>query len=517
MEQHSPLEFANLLWFAGWCVALLVLFMLGIRLPLQSRLSRWPNLAYASGSVGLAIALVVLANAALVGRDVYFDLTREQIFTPSRQAVEVVEHLRQDVQLTYFYHAQDQQGKRQKDLLDVLGRRNPRLHVRTIDPDKQPSLAKTYGVRLYNAAVLETGGRRLVVQSTDEDEIALGMQRVVRERVVTLCFITGHNEYPIDNFEFHTHLEGVHDHSHGDATSKVVEMPGHGIGRLRRALEAQGFDVQIILPATQPEIPGHCTVAIDANPRTTYLPGESSALEAYLARGGALLLLYDLGFVIEPRLAQLLATLGVQLTQQVIIDPQQHYATDPEMVAVSSLEPHAITKNVSLTFFPGARAAELLTPPAGITTVPLIFSSRASYTQPVAPVETRQVSPSPQPASTTADQSIVQPQPHILAVAVEGTWPAVPPPVRPFRAVIIGDADFASNSFFPYMANSDLVLSMVRWLIREERSPAVASRIPVPPLLLLTKPQMQQIFLLTEVLLPLGVLVVGAVVWWRRR
>jgi hypothetical protein len=448
---------------------------------------------------------------------VYFDLTREQLFTPSRPAVEVVAHLRQDVQLTYFYHAQDPQGKRQKELLDVLGRRNPRLHVRTIDPDKQPSLAKTYGVRLYNAAVLEAGGRRLVVQSTDENEIALGLQRVVRERVVTLCFIAGHNEYPIDNFEFHTHLEGLHDHSHGDATSKVVEMPGHGIGRLRRALEAQGFDVQTILPATQPEIPGHCTAAIDANPRTTYLPGESRALEAYLARGGALLLLYDLGFVIEPRLAQLLATLGVQLPQQVVIDPQQHYATDPEMVAVSSLEPHAITKNVSLTFFPGVRAVELVPPPAGITTVPLIFSSRASYTQPVAPVETRQVSLSSPPAATAAEQSMVQPQPHMLAVAVEGTWPAAPPPAPPFRAVVIGDADFASNSFFPYMANSDLVLSMIRWLLREERSPAVASRIPVPPLVLLTKPQMQQIFLLTEVLLPLGVLIIGAVVWWKRR
>src|SRR6266581_553897 len=517
MEHHDPLALANLLWFAGWCVALLVLFVLGIRLPLQSRLSRWPNLAYASGSVVLAIACTVLANAALVGRDVYFDLTREQIFTPSRQAVEVVERLRQDVQLTYFYHAQDQQGKRQKELLDVLGRRNPRLQVRTIDPDKQPSLARTYGVRLYNAAVLETGGRRLVVQSTDENAIALGLQRVVRELVVTLCFIAGHNEYPIDNFEFHTHLEGVHDHSHGDATSKVVEMPGHGIGRLQRALEAQGFDVQTILPATQPEIPSDCTVAIDANPRTTYLPGESSALEAYLTHGGALLLLYDLGFVIEPRLAQLLATLGIRLPQQVVIDPQQHYATDPEMVAVSSLEPHAITKNVSLTFFPGVRAVELQTPPAGITTVPLIFSSRASYTQPVAPVETRQVSLSPQVVSSTADQSMMQSQPHILAVAVEGTWPDAPPPARPFRTVVVGDADFASNSFFPYMANSDLVLSMIRWLIREERSPAVASRIPVPPLILLIKPQMQQIFLLTEVLLPLGVLIVGAVVWWRRR
>jgi len=36
-------------------------------------------------------------------------------------------------------------------------------------------------------------------------------------------------------------------------------------------------------------------------------------------------------------------------------------------------------------------------------------------------------------------------------------------------------------------------------------------------MVLLTKSQMQQIFLLTEVLLPCGVLVLGALVWWRHR
>ena len=83
--------------------------------------------------------------------------------------------------------------------------------------------------------------------------------------------------------------------------------------------------------------------------------------------------------------------------------------------------------------------------------------------------------------------------------------------------MVVGDADFASNSFFPYMANSDLLLSMVRWLVREERAPAVASRIPVPALILLTKPQMQQIFLVTEVLLPLSIMIIGALVWWTHR
>jgi hypothetical protein len=40
---------------------------------------------------------------------------------------------------------------------------------------------------------------------------------------------------------------------------------------------------------------------------------------------------------------------------------------------------------------------------------------------------------------------------------------------------------------------------------------------PVPPLILLTKVQMQRIFLAIEVLLPLAVMAAGAVVWWRRR
>ena len=110
---------------------------------------------------------------------------------------------------------------------------------------------------------------------------------------------------------------------------------------------------------------------------------------------------------------------------------------------------------------------------------------------------------------------------RILAVAVEGTWPEAPaapgPPPRPFRVVVVGDGDFASNSFFPYMSNSDLTLSMVRWLAREERAPRVRAGVPVPPLVLLTREQMKAIFLAVEVLLPLGVIVAGAVVWWRRR
>jgi hypothetical protein len=507
------LDGINLIWFAGWLIAVAALFALGLRLPLLPRLRRLPALAYTGAIVVATLAVAALANVALVLHDVHFDLTREGVFTPSKQAETVVDRLRQDVKLTYFYQAQDQAGRRARDMVEVLGRRNPRLRVRTVDPDKQPTVADTFGVRIYNAAVLESGGRRIQVMSTDENQIALGILRVVREQLTTVCFMEGHDEYPVENFEFHTHFEGVAGHSHGDSASTLVQMRAHGAGRLRRALESLGYDVRKIIPATLTAIPSDCAVVVDVNPRTTYLPGESELLLGYLARGGSALLLYDLGFVLEPALVKGLASLGVTVEQDVVIDPLDHYSTDPEVVAVPVFEQHPITRNIALTFFPGIRSLTLSAPPAGVTSAPLFRSSTESYTRQVQAVSERQ--PGGDGATARATAAPAGTGRRVLGAAIEGIWPGSN--AKPFRLVVVGDGDFASNSFLPYMANGDLALAMLRWLAREERASAVTVRMPVPPLVLLTKSQMQRIFLLIEVLLLLSVVAVGAVVWWRRR
>jgi len=493
------LDLTNTIWFLGWLIALAVLFVLGLRLPLQPSLRRLPAFGYVTGIVIATLGLLVLANVALVLHDAHFDLTREGVFTPSKQAESVVDHLSRDVKLTYFYQSQDQEGRRAKDMIEVLGRRNARLHVRTVDPDKQPTVADTYGVRIYNAAVLETDGRRIQVMSTDENQIALGILRVIREQVTTLCFMEGHNEYPVENFEFHTHFEGVAGHSHGEGSSAIVQMRFHGVGRMRRALESFGYDVRKIIPATMSAIPADCAVVLDVNPRATYLPGESDLLLDYLAKGGAAILMYDLGFVLEARLTAGLRKVGVVVEQDVVIDPLDHYSTDPEVVAVPVYERHPITRSVALTFFPGIRSLTLLPPPPGVTSGPLFLSSPQSYTRAVPTVAER------------------QPGRDNVAAALDGTWPGARPGSKPFRLVVVGDGDFASNSFLPYMANSDLALAMVRWAVREEHAPTVAVRMPVPRLVLLTKSQMQRIFLTIEVVLPLCVVVTGVLVWWRRR
>ena len=510
--EHGGFDLGKLGWFAGWLVAVLILFLAGTRLPLALRHGRLRATAFHAAIVAGAVGVAVLANVALTLNDAHIDLTREKIYTPSAQAMKVVDDLKQPVRLTYFYRSQDPEGRRVKEVLGVMARRNPLFEVRVADPDKEPTLARSFGVRIYNAGILEAADRKLLVQTVDEAEIAIGVQRVLREKVVTVCFLEGHNELPMDNFEYHTHVEGVSSHSHGDASSQHVQMPDHGIGRLRRALEVQGYSVRKVMLATQPAVPPECQALIVANPRTTFLPAESAAIEVYLQRGGSLLAMFDLGFVLEGRLAELVGQLGVGLPQEAVVDPLSHYAGDREMVAVTGYEAGPLTRNLSMTFFPGVRPLVPRTPAAGMAIPPLFASSRDSYPRAVRAAGVREVEPAAKAASAPSG-----PGPRLLAAMAEGRLPGAAADAPPLRAVIVGDGDFASNSFLPFLANSDLALSMVRWLVREERATGVASRIPVPPMILLSGTQMRTIFLTVEVLLPLAVFALAVLMWWRRR
>ena len=516
---HEAIDAGAALWFGGWLAAVAVVLVVGWRLPLQTRWGRATNLLYQSGVLAAGAGVAVLANLAIVLHDVHIDLTRESTYTPSEQAMKVVGELARPVSLTYFLRAQDPASQRMRTVLEQMARSNPQLNLRVIDPDREPSLARAAGLRSANTAVLEADGRRVQVETTDERQIAIGIQRLLRTDLQTVCFLEGHNELPIDNFEFHTHLESVSDHSHNDASSAVVMTAGHGIGRLRRALEAQGYEVQKLTLATVPKLPSACKLLVLAGPRTTFLPAESLAITRYLEGGGSLLALLDLGFVPDAGLARLLARLGLALPAQVVVDPLSHYATDAEMVAITSYATSPITRNLSMSFFPGARPLIETTPAPGLVQSPLFSSSRDSY---VRQVETVRFEGAGRSGETPIDSNPAaplpaEPGPRLLAAAIEGRLGEAAPDAAPMRAIVVGDSDFASNSFLPYLANSDLALAMTRWLLREERLTTVPTRIPVPPMIVLSNAQMKAVFLLIVVFLPLLAVACGVLAWWRRR
>src|SRR5690349_1476860 len=136
MAEHT-IELGPLLWLAGWLVAVAVLFLAGLRLPLQTRPAGVRAPLYAVGTVVAGLAVWVLANAAVVLNDSHIDLTREKVYTPAADALAVVDELKTPVHITYFYRTDDPLGRRTGEILEVMGRRNPLLTVVAVDPDKR--------------------------------------------------------------------------------------------------------------------------------------------------------------------------------------------------------------------------------------------------------------------------------------------------------------------------------------------------------------------------------------------
>ena len=216
-------EWLDALWFVAAVAALVVLFAAALRLRVYG--AGWRRWTLRAGVIFGALVAVLAANVAVYRHDAHLDFTREGAFTPSREAADIVRGLQEPVQLVYFYQKENAAGRAAVTMLELLGRLNPRLSVETVDIDRNPARAGAFGVRLYNTAVIIAATHRVQVVSTDDREVALGILRALRQRQPVVCFVTGHGEYDIDNFEFHTHFEGSgHSHSHNNDGMAVVQM-----------------------------------------------------------------------------------------------------------------------------------------------------------------------------------------------------------------------------------------------------------------------------------------------------
>src|SRR5438552_3462587 len=376
LEPLQSLDWINLGWFAGVVFALAVLFAAGLKVP--ARLAFASRVASAVLVAVATVAVTILANVALFRHDAHLDLTREKAFTPSVEAREVVRRLSERVEVVYFYQKQNQAARALGAMLRQLERENANFRVQLIDADQNPALASSLGVRTYNSAVLRLDERRVEVITTDDREIALGLLRLLRRRQVVVCFAAGHGEYDIDNFEFHTHFEGAHNHSHDASGTGVVQMEQHGLGRLRRAIEKLGLVARKVTFATGQPIADDCAVIVEANPRTRYSPGETDELRRYLERGGSAMFLIEPDYTLDESIAALLASAGIVVRDGVIVDPTEHYFTDEQMIAVSRYGSHPAMRGLALSFYPGARPLEMVAA-NGVKVTPLVASSAEAY------------------------------------------------------------------------------------------------------------------------------------------
>ena len=84
--------------------------------------------------------------------------------------------------------------------------------------------------------------------------------------------------------------------------------------------------------------------------------------------------------------------------------------------------------------------------------------------------------------------------------------------------MVFGDSDFVSNkSLMRYAASPDLLLNSINWLMGEEEKISIRPKIIDIPRLQLSVGRLRAMWLTSIVILPALVILVGGLIWWKRR
>jgi hypothetical protein len=485
---------------AGALLAAAGAFGLRAELAALARRRRGEIALYTLGVVGVLVALAYLS----VRHPLRFDLTATGEHSLSESTVTMLERLDRPVRIVFFH---DPMMRNTVELYGLIAAQTPRVTVEFYDPMVNPAAARMLGVNFAGTAVMESEGRRLHVSGGSETDIANGIVRVSRSATQRLCFLDGHGEPDPFSLESHDHLEGAAGHSHG-LGARYVLHERHGMAKARHALETLNYTVEkVLLLRRGPGLAG-CAVLVVAGPKTALLPAEIDAVRAYLAAGGHAFFMLDpfLRTGLEPVLLEY----GVRVDDTIVIDEASHFWADVSSPAVSDYNRHQITRDLPLSFFPGARSLSP-TPQRvpGTSVVPLANSSRNSWAQ-ATQERVGFVQGRDQPGPNTL---------MVVALRRAGPGPdgAAPGAGAGSRVAVTGDSDFATNSFFHIMGNGALFLNTVNYLAAQESLIGIPPRTADLPRVNLTNRQLKGAFVVSVILVPAVLAMVGTAVWWKQR
>jgi ABC-type uncharacterized transport system involved in gliding motility auxiliary subunit len=421
------------------------------------------------------------------------------------------------VQITFFH---DPKMRETVELYELITKQNPRITLELHDPMLNPAQARLRGVQFAGTALLQSEGRTAQVHGSTETDIVNGILRIAQGVTQTLCFLDGHGEANPFSTESHDHLEGGGGHTHGLGVQYVLHEV-HGMAKARASLEAMNYAVEQMSLLKTAEVPARCSLVVIAGPKLALLGAEVAALRRFFATGGKAFLMLD-PFV-RTGLEPVLLEYGVVLDDTLVIDETNHFWADMSAPAVTSYNHHLITRELPLTFFPGARALSP-TPERvpGTSVMPLVNSSKNSWAQANRErIEFRKDRDRPGPTTlmviaTRRPVNADSPASVQLGPQREGA-PQAEPVSAMSRIAVVGDSDFATNSFFHIMGNGKLFLNTVNYLTSRENLVGVEPRTRDLPRVNLTNRQVKGTFFLSVILIPALLAFIGVAVWWRQR
>src|SRR5579871_686961 len=457
--------------------------------------------AFLAGYLLVVLAILGAVNYLANRYNKTKDLTETKLYTLSEQTVKIAHNLKDDVKIYYFDEAErwteSRFGPSPKDQLTRYANLSPKITVQYVDPRRTPKLARDMNISTLGTVIVETGGRHEEARGLTEQEITNAMIRALKPNKRTACFLTGNGEHDLENTK------------------------ADGFSALKQMLEGANFIVKpVSLLERTPAVPSDCTVLVVGGPKNDFVSVEIDAIKKFVEGGGRALFMLDplTKGVDTTALTKMLDEWSVSVNDDLVVDLSglgQLYGTDEFSPLVASYEDHVIGRDLkgTGTLFPLARSV-VPGPVRGGVTVEKLFSTTSKS---FAVKDFRSGKIAIDPKRDTAG-------PINMGVAEIYNIPAPPnaapdaPKAANGRFVVTGSSRFVTNSTLGFPGgNKDLLLNMMNWLCNDEDLISIRPKDVEDRRLQLNQSQMSRILLTNVFGLPLLIILVAVLVWWKRR
>lgn len=441
----------------------------------------------------VVLGILVLIGAISVRHHWVFDLTKTKRHSLSDETIKVLNSINKGVNAIAFYQESSGSERELESLFKLYRYRNPKFNYRLIDPDRNPTMAKKYGITDYGTTVFESGKNETKVSWGREEQITNAILKVIREGKKAVYFLKGHGENDIATFA------------------------KDGYSQAKKALEGQNYEVKELVLLRADSIPEDASVLIISGPKKELMESEMNLIKGYIQKGGNLLFLID-PFTV-PGLTSFFAEYNLKLRDDIVVDTMsQLFGGDYLVPIVGQYDPpHSITRNFNInTFFPFTRSTEIIKKAkAGITVEPLANTNKESWGE-----TNRKMLEKEGKAKFDSGQDIRGPLTIAAVVTVNIGKKKNEKGAGNSKMVVFGDSDFANNSYLNVLGNKDLFLNTLNWLAEEEGLISIRPKDTDYNPVILSKTMGKVIFFVPVVIIPVMILVAGIVVLsvkrWKR-
>ena len=390
------------------------------------------------------------------------------------QTLALLQQLQGPLQVTAFVPDHPVQRASVATLINSYRQHYPQLNLKFVDPSQNPELAKRHKIHHTPQLLLEYNHKQALVGSVNEQMLTQALARLSNKVKGWIANLQGHGEASVSK----------------DRNFDLSNFANH--------LKQASYQVIDLNLASTGQIPQNIDLLMLASPSTALSLDETAVILNYLEQGGAMLWLAD------GKIPQAIADyLGIAFLPGTIVDAAAaDLGMDSPTIAIGNMAPNSpLQKDLSAAvLLPSARAPEIMSDKWQAST--LLNTGARSWN------ETGALQ-----GAISRDAAVGE-QRGPLSLALALTRPREKDHEQ--KVIVVGDADFLSNSFIGNGANRDFGLTLIHWLLGNKQLIKLPEFVPADQQWHWQATTMAAIASAWMFALPLLFILVGTIIVWRR-